>query len=655
MKERKMKKINKNIKRSLIFLLMLGSIWSITEILPVSAVLTNSPNVDMIGDNIAPTTEISGVTAGGFYDNNVTIILTAIDNPGGSGINNTFYIMNFCLPLEGGNCLWYGGETIYDKPIDVNSNGNYSINFWSVDKAGNIEHQKTVNFTLKHSINIISPNGGENWKAGTTQNIQWKYTGGDDWPYIQIELLKGDSTEFIITPTVIPRGTNGIGSYNWTIPAIATSNDYKIRITDTPYPTAVALLSISTDTSDSNFTISQNPNISSNLYVSMYGSNETISGKYFSIKVHVDQDCILPGSDIVTKCPAQSVEINSSFEGIIYYNFLTTDNNGNMTLSYMPPITTIPKVEIININASKPPNLYGNLSVPMNIILEEANMPVNISISDFEMPIGGNITIPIRASVPIGENISAVGMVLSYNPDIITVSNVTSTNFPNLNVSNGFIPGDILIDAANSTGVSGDFSIVDVQFNAVSSTGTSPITISPHLVHDNVGLNLTSIVRNGNATVTGPPILAKVVIDPISIKVKVNNTVNFTTKTFDQFNNIFPVNVTWTWFSSNTSVGTIDTKGLFKALSPGKTIVLGYNGTVSNNSSVTVMRIILKGDANGDEVIDVGDVLYIAQAVAGIRELDPDTSSLSDVDDYSGLTVGDVLFVAQALSGLRSL
>ncbi len=471
-----------------------------------------APSLPSPGDDIAPTTEISGIADGGNYDNNVTITLTATDNPGGSGVNNTFYIMNICFPFQGGNCGIDGGKNIYEKPVDVYLNGNYTINFWSVDKAGNIEQQKMVNFTIKHSLNIISPNGGEDWKAGSTHNIQWKYTGPDNWPYIRIELIKGDSTEFIIAPGV-PRGTDGNGSYNWTIPPITTSNDYKIKITDTTYPAAVGLFLISTDTSDSNFTISQNPNISSNLYVSVSGSNETISGKNASIIIHVDQDCILPGSDIVTKCPAQSVEVISSLEGIIYKNFFTTDDKGNTIFSFIAPITTIPKVEIINITASKPPNLYGNLAVPMNIMPEEANMPVNIGISDFEVSAGGNITVPVQASVPIGENISAVGVILSYNPDIITVSNVTTTNFPNMNISNGFIPGDITINVANSTGVSGNFSIVDVQFSAVSSTGTSPITIVPYLVHDTVGINLTSIIRNGSITITGS--------GPVSVPLKI--------------------------------------------------------------------------------------------------------------------------------------
>ncbi len=237
--------------------------------------------------------------------------------------------------------------------------------------------------------------------------------------------------------------------------------------------------------------------------MSILGSNETKSGKTSPIIIHVDQDCILPSSELVTKCPADNAEINFSVTdgSISPYEFLT-DNNGNMTMFYTAPIITTAKTITINITASKS-NLYGYLSTSMNIVPIVNNTSVDIGISDFEITAGGDIMVPIQAAVPTGENISAVGMILSYNPNIVTVNNVTTTNFPNINVSNGSTQGEVIINVANSAGVSGNFSIVDVQFSAVSSTGTSPITISPYNVHDTVGIILTPIVTNGSATIIG--------------------------------------------------------------------------------------------------------------------------------------------------------
>jgi hypothetical protein len=98
-------------------------------------------------------------------------------------------------------------------------------------------------------ISIISPNGGENWKAGTTQTISWTYS---DSPgnYVKIELLNGEA----VNRTIAYRtsiGSSGSGSYSWRMFRFQTTgSDYKIRVTsfsDSSY----------TDTSDNNFTISK--------------------------------------------------------------------------------------------------------------------------------------------------------------------------------------------------------------------------------------------------------------------------------------------------------------------------------------------------------------------------------------------------------------
>ena len=101
----------------------------------------------------------------------------------------------------------------------------------------------------KSGISIISPNGGENWKAGTTQTISWSYSDSPG-KYVKIELLKGEA----VNRTIAYRtsiGSGGSGSYSLKIQKFQTAgSDYKVRITsfsDSSY----------TDTSDNNFTISK--------------------------------------------------------------------------------------------------------------------------------------------------------------------------------------------------------------------------------------------------------------------------------------------------------------------------------------------------------------------------------------------------------------
>jgi hypothetical protein len=53
--------------------------------------------------------------------------------------------------------------------------------------------------------------------------------------------------------------------------------------------------------------------------------------------------------------------------------------------------------------------------------------------------------------------------------------------------------------------------------------------------------------------------------------------------------------------------------------------------------------------------IDVGDVLFTAQFVAGVRTPTAAQITACDMNSIPGVDVGDVLFVAQAVAGLRIL
>ena len=82
------------------------------------------------------------------------------------------------------------------------------------------------------SITVSSPDGGENWQAGTTQTIQWSYSGNPG-SNVKIEFLKGGVVDSIITSST-PVGIAGSGSFNWEIPSTLTpGTDYQIKITST--------------------------------------------------------------------------------------------------------------------------------------------------------------------------------------------------------------------------------------------------------------------------------------------------------------------------------------------------------------------------------------------------------------------------------------
>jgi uncharacterized protein YjdB len=132
-----------------------------------------------------------------------------------------------------------------------------------------------------------------------------------------------------------------------------------------------------------------------------------------------------------------------------------------------------------------------------------------------------------------------------------------------------------------------------------SSSNTSVGTINSAGLFTSVKAGTTTITvtaTNGTvtktasttATVTAPaPVLATVTISPLNPSVVAGTTKQFSATTLDQ-NNV-PIGATLSWSSSNTSVGTINSAGLFTALTAGTTTitVTATNGTVTKTASTT--------------------------------------------------------------------
>ena len=127
------------------------------------------------------------------------------------------------------------------------------------------------------SFTIFTPNGGENWRRGTTQTIRWNSTESPG-SYVKIELLKpGVANRLIVSSTI------NDGSHPWLIPTtMAPGNDYKIKITGIVNPAI-------NDTSDNNFTIP----FPSFTIVSPNGGENWIKGTTQTIKWNSTE---IPGS-----------------------------------------------------------------------------------------------------------------------------------------------------------------------------------------------------------------------------------------------------------------------------------------------------------------------------------------------------------------------
>ncbi|MGV3620568.1 MAG: Ig-like domain-containing protein, partial [Archangium sp.] len=101
------------------------------------------------------------------------------------------------------------------------------------------------------TISITSPNGGQIWQAGTSQNITWTQSGGSK---VNLALYKNG----VFVSDIATNVTASAGTYTWAIPVtVAAGSDYRVRIYN-PAGTA-------TVTSAANFTITASPSIPTTL------------------------------------------------------------------------------------------------------------------------------------------------------------------------------------------------------------------------------------------------------------------------------------------------------------------------------------------------------------------------------------------------------
>jgi hypothetical protein len=113
------------------------------------------------------------------------------------------------------------------------------------DVDGSPSDQSNAEFTISlvDFITVGSPNGGENWRIGSSHDITWTSSGTSGYVKIQYSTNNGLSWANIIT------STPDNGSYTWTIPN-APSVNCLVKVMNT-------LLSTPSDQSDTVFTISR--------------------------------------------------------------------------------------------------------------------------------------------------------------------------------------------------------------------------------------------------------------------------------------------------------------------------------------------------------------------------------------------------------------
>jgi hypothetical protein len=102
-------------------------------------------------------------------------------------------------------------------------------------------------FNISTQITVLSPNGGENWEVGSSQDITWDASPGISDVKLEYSTNGGGSWTQLVASTL------NTGVYGWKIIDVP-SNAFRIKITDC---TNTAI----TDMSDNNFTVFSNLNV----------------------------------------------------------------------------------------------------------------------------------------------------------------------------------------------------------------------------------------------------------------------------------------------------------------------------------------------------------------------------------------------------------
>jgi hypothetical protein len=96
------------------------------------------------GDSIPPTTQDNVVP---LYNGEAVISLTAADNPGGAGVWKTWYTVDNRRNADG-TVKVFQGDTIELDTMPPNTAATRTVDFWSMDQAGNVETTQSASFRM---------------------------------------------------------------------------------------------------------------------------------------------------------------------------------------------------------------------------------------------------------------------------------------------------------------------------------------------------------------------------------------------------------------------------------------------------------------------------------------------------------------------------
>jgi Nidogen-like len=128
-------------------------------------------------DSTPPTTTASASSqpdTAGWNNSDVTVALLATDDPGGSGVAQSYYAVDnaACTSSNVSSCSIYTGS-----PVPVSGDGIHTVTFFSKDNAGNVEAAKTVTVKIDKTPPTITfagrtPTNSFGWN-NTDVTVTW--------------------------------------------------------------------------------------------------------------------------------------------------------------------------------------------------------------------------------------------------------------------------------------------------------------------------------------------------------------------------------------------------------------------------------------------------------------------------------------------------
>ncbi|MCX8010503.1 MAG: glycosyl hydrolase family 18 protein, partial [Ignavibacteria bacterium] len=129
--------------------------------------------------------------------------------------------------------VWYDNDSSLGLKYNLAQTKNLrGVGMWALGYDGSrkeLWNELKKRFFAPSSVDLISPNGGEVFSAGSTQSVTWLSSNVNN---LKIEYSTNGGASWIIISSLYPASS---GNYQWTIPNIS-SNQCKVKVTNVVDP-----------------------------------------------------------------------------------------------------------------------------------------------------------------------------------------------------------------------------------------------------------------------------------------------------------------------------------------------------------------------------------------------------------------------------------